>query len=976
MPDTAIAITTPARMDRPTSVLSGLDFESYLYNWAMYIAGEMYWNSDITQASVVMHIRGRGITISDMCSFYGTQPSTTGIFMEYDVNLDGEIHPLNIVGPAITTNKNACLQSNAAVEVTSANQSAAHKQIAAKWQQVADYMERMTWDEAKRGFIFDSTQKEGTNLVEVYCREIDSQSVPQVSDSKSGLALYRCDACDKHGITQTDNIPSAEEAGEDISETGLKTEVPCPECKAMVPAIVRPLPGKQMGASSVPVYDIKERIIPSFNFTIDTHGAKVEGLQGAEWLQIQELRTLVWMQTNFPGRTFSGPARWSYPVQAAYALSRGRWQYLNQQPRETLYASGHEKYEVRTIFLHEDAYASYRAPRDYSFVDSAGNTTFRIREGQSIAEAQEEFYGENQHGFKFQWCEQTLLTILDPSRDTLNFRDAFSDVHWSRESGSYLSSPNYSIVYIQDDITQLNTLNHNIIARNAVNPIFYDTHVFDKGDFSNEFIGTKKAALLPDFDMRGHVMSLPIPTPSPHLAQQMQWLWSIKDNVSLQTDAMRGQSTKGEPFAKARQDLETSYGNLTSVLKSFANCKVVTFKNQGKLAKKRWTLEQFQRVGSFFDEIWTEQDVEEMCEIDFDRDLIVSYREGSEMPSTPISKEMKFFGALQQLAGIPPEVALQAIGQDKWSRIVEKLGEYGDFDFDVSGLETDEIISQKRFIALAKLCLPFQDTSYDEIQMWKQKVVAIQPPSDTQVRQSIQGAQSAPNDPHAQQQAQAMVHPTPITQFDIVTEKIFHDSQIRFSQYEDMEQSQTFFVEQLRNEIGKTKPNEMLIAMLETLLGLIEQAVAGQKQEALAKDPQAQAAAAEQSQIAEEAQNKHAADMAKATADAAMNDKKIEIENKKLDLEAAKVKIEAHRADRDALLDVAKHVDGQDSEMPEAAKPVEEPIDQISIAYKDVPASAQQQILDHAGIKVSKADLEKKQKADQKPAMTKTPPKK
>lgn len=946
--------TTSQNFQRAQSSDS-IDLESWCYGWAMYIRAQQAAQRSLTEACVTLHVRARCLTVSDMVSGYGTRTETRGQWLNYDPTLDGDSHPINIVGPAFTTNKNACLQSNSATEVTPANQSAQHKQIAQKWQRVADFFERTGWSESKRAFIFDDVQKGGTDLIDTYCKEYDKQSVPKVGEGNAGLAMYQC-GCGKSGIMQS-SAPEGE------------AMVECPECGQPANAVVKSIPGLMMGQGEVPTYDIVDEVISFFNFTADVYGGKVGGIQTMNWLQIQKLRDRTWMQTNYPHLSFTGPANWSYPLRVDYALARGRWQYFNQQPTTESYGWGHEKYEVKEIYLHEDAYASYRASQDFEFVDAKGKKTFRIKQGQSIADAQKACYGENQHGFKFVWNEDRLLDIPGPAKEELCFRYRFSDVHWSRESGSYLSSPNYSVVFIQDDMTLLNTLNHNIIAANAANPIFFDSTIFEQGDFSKQFIGTKNAMLLdPTMSLRDKVISLPIPTPSPYLQQQMQWLWQVKDSVTQVTPALRGETQRDQPYAAQRQQLEQSYGNLTSVLKSFAQCKDTTFLNKARLAKKVWVTEQFQRVGSMFGELWTEQDVEEMCEIDFERDLIVSYREGSEMPSTPMSKELKFFGALQQLGaaihGLPPEVAMQIVTPDKWAIVIEQLGEFGGFDFDVSGLEIDEVISQKRFISLAKLCEPYQNVTFEQIARMKQRVVAVQPPSEDVFAQAQQLAQTDP------EQAQAMVRPTPITAFDLETEKIIGASEIRFSEYEDLDQQQKFFVEQLRTEIGKPKPNEMLIAMLEVLLGALGQQLDAQKQEAMAKDPQVQAMQA-QKDIEEK---QHAADMAKNTADAALADKKLELESAKIDLEKQKVQIEAHQADRDAVLDLAKHASenegcGADVE-PSLAHKVSE-----SMSYKDAPPSIRRQMEAQAGMKPATSEegkvemAAKKQEAKPKPVM-------
>lgn len=833
---------------------SQLEFEAWLYNWSDYIRREAFKNRKLTEMSVTLHRRDRGLTLSDMCGRYGIRADTAGRWLDYDQELDGEIHPINIVGPAISTNTNACLQSNSETEVKSANASALHKNIALKWKKVADFFERTGWNETKRAFVFDATQKDGTLLVDTVIRPAGTTTVPRASQS-GGVAIYECPSCGINGIAQTPAEEQAEqEVTNDAAEETTEQMVQCHGCGEQVPGKVLPMGGFDLAEENVETFKIDDELIPFYNFTIDTYNAKIKGIKGAKWLQIQRLWDRMKLETEYPRLSFSGASEWSYSICCDYALANSDWAFLNRQLRNSSGYMQFDMFEVKEIYLHEEAYENYRAPADFEFVNGKGEKCFKIKKGQSIAEAQEAMYGENQHGFKFVWNDQWLLDIIGPEKEEINFRNRFSDVHWDRKSGSYLSSPNYSIVYIQDDITLLNTLDHNIIARNAVVPVYYNSLVFDQGDFSKEYIGTKNAHLLPGADMTKSAFSLPIPTPSPYLSNKIGFLWSIKDTVSQVTPAMRGEEQKGAPYAAQRQQLEQSYGSLTSVLKSFAQCKCEVFKHKARLASKRWSLEQFQKVGSMFGEIWTEEDVAEMCDIDFDADLIVSYRDGSEMPSTTMTKELKFYAALQQLI---PLVQANGMPLDKnaMQQIMKKIDENGEFDFDLTGLEVNELIAQKRYIELAAICQQYADVTFEQVQEAQQQVVSVEPPDAQTVQQAIQLAQSAPDDPNAVAQAKQMMQGTPITALDLLTEQIFAQSQIRFSKYEDLPQQQEFFVEMLRAEIGKTKPNEVLRLMLEFLLGALEQQILTLQQEQQMKDPAYQAQMAAEKAAAASADN-------------------------------------------------------------------------------------------------------------------------
>lgn len=888
---------------------TGVAFEDYLSSWADYIWRQQKQVRKLVEMSVTIHRRARGLTISDQYGGYGTRTTTQGQWLDYDPDQDGgPVHPINIVNQAISTNKNACLQSNVAIEVNSRNASAKHKQIALRWQRVADYLDMETWDEATRNFIFDATQKDGTLLVRSYPKEKSSQSVPQVGQSNLGLAVYHCPECKAPGITQAE-MPEE-------SEGMAEMQVPCTKCGTPVDAVAKSISSLSLNEGEVPVYDIETELIPFYNFTIDTYGAKIKGIQGAKWLQVQKLTDRMELETRYPHMQFAGAQNWCYPLRCDYALASADWSYLNGWGinRGTW---EFDRMEERSIHLHEDAYSNYRAPADYEFINAKGKRTFTIKKDQSIKDAWNALYPDQDiTGFKFVWSDERVLEVCDPEVEEVDFRKTFSDVHWSRESGTYLSSPFYSIVTIQDDITLLNTLHTNIVSRNAWNPVYYNSLIFDKADFAQEYIGSKNAALGPDGDIQKTAMQLPVATPSPHLQTQLTFLWEIKDSVTAVTPAMRGEQQRDTPYAAQRQQLEQSYGNLTSVLKSFAQCKTSTFKQQANLCKQRWTLEQFQRVGSMFGEPWGEEEVEEMCAIDFDQDLRISYRSGSEMPQSNLSKEMKFFGALQQLMPFV-EAFPQLLGSDKLTQILQKIDEYGDFDFDLTGLEVNELLAQKRFMELAEICQQYASVTLDQLDQMRQQVVALEPPKPEAIAQAQQLAQTG------DAQAQALMKPTPITALDLLTEQIFHQSEIRFSPYEDLDQQKSFFVEALRGEQGKTNVNVVLVEMLTTLLGMLDQALQQKQQEAMQNDPQVAMAREQAANEKEEADADRQVDIAKIQSDDMNQAADRELEEREM---KATIAVDLMKVGAEQEHDMSKTViQGKIQKEVQAAKPMPKP---------------------------------------------------
>jgi hypothetical protein len=607
---------------------------------------------------------------------------------------------------------------------------------------------------------------------------------------------------------------------DDTPEEG-EHEITCPECGGQAMGIVKAMDGFELEESAGHSVKISREIVPFFNFVIDSYGAKSKGIDGAKWLQIHGLCDRAELEAEFPQFEFGSPEFWSYQPQCGFALASADWSYLNGSRNGSNGYAEFDRFEERAIYLHEDSYRNYRSPSDFPFVNGRGEQTFNIKTGETIAEAQIRQFGKNLHGFKVVWINERLRDIPSAEKEIINFRDRFTSVHWLRDSSGFNSAPYWSIASVQDDITLYNTMDHNITAQNAVVPVYYDSLAFEEKDFSKSYVGTKNSALLDGKGLKDVITTLPAPTPSPHLANRLQFLWSIKDEISQVQPAMRGDAQKGETFAAQRQQLEQSYGLLTPVLKSFAQALVTEFRQQAKVIKDHWTLKDFQKVSSMYGEVWTDEDVQEMCEVDFDADLIIDYRQGSEMPQSNFSRELKFAQGLSQLMPLL-QIAPNAVDADKFQKIIAKLDEYGDFDFDLTGLEVDELISQKRIIELTQISQQYEGLGLVEIEEAKTKIIGMDEMGE------------------------------PISALDTILEQIFNQSAIRFSKYENLEQQGKTFTEALKSEIGREKPNYLLIELLQTVLALVEEAINQMKTEAMQNSPEAQLAAEQERKLLEQ----------------------------------------------------------------------------------------------------------------------------
>lgn len=820
--------------------------EQYFTLWMRRLENETLSMRRLTEMYVTMHRRFRGVTISDQFGYFGTRPDTDGYWIDYDPEQDGEVHPINIVRPDIRANVSALLQVNVGVDVEPPNQDAKNRDRAEKIQALVDYFERHTWAESHRTLIFDGIQKEGVNLVENYqeAQTGREQTLYEPVEINSLVAKFQCEACGETGT---------KEIAEEEAEVYNQPQVACPFCGEAATSIVEGV--KNYGLKEVPhsTTDIKHRIWSGFNFVIDRRGARRDGIKSAKYLQIMDLVDRAELEADYPQFAFEGPFEWSWQLKCQHALAQADWSILHLYWSPTEESTEWDLFEKRRIFLHESAYRNYVSPSDWEFVDGNGKVKLTIKRGQTLSEAIEATYGKKFEAICLVFVNDRLIDIEDPEMDDPNFRNRFSDVHFLRDSGSYHSVPNWDSKQIQDDITLFNTLKTETAARNSVKPVWFNSEVFDISDFGREYIPSKDGALDPDTgNIQNQVFQPPIAKAADDINEHLQFLLGIRREVSGIQPAMLGEAQPGQPYAAQRQQLEQSFGLLTACSKSYAQMKVESTKQKIRMAFNTWTLEQFQGIASRNGETWTEEDVIDLVATDLDRDVIIDYVPGTEVPQGNLTRELKFWnGVREALPLIQAAMQSGTLDPDTFRQLLKRIDEFADFDFDLSGKETADAVAQKRFSALSEACEKYREVSSREIEQMKQEIVAAQPMIDPATGE-------AAIDELGQPAIQT------ITVFDTIAEQIHFAADLFFSPFEDAESQISFFTVEIMREMAKPKPNYMLVEIMQLIVGDFMSQQAEAQAAAAANDPALQQAEADRKAKGEgeEAKRAHDKEMA------------------------------------------------------------------------------------------------------------------
>lgn len=841
----------------------GYDPEQYLLLWEMRFQKHEKSMRKLWEMMTTMHRRFRGVTISDQFGYFGTMPTTEGRWVDYQPDLDGEVHPINIVRPDIRANVCALLQVEVGVQITSPNQDARFHEIAQQLQLLADFLRRDMWTEAERTLLFDGIQKEGTILNEIFIdrENARAQAVTLPTKLQQHYAILRCQQC---------GVEGAKEISPEQAEQHHGLNVNCPECDTPNDIEVKTLTNYDVDQSEIKTSEIGHKLHSGFNFLIDRQGAKRKGIQSAKYMRTMELVERCELEDTYPQFQFDSPYEWSFGLKCEQALASANWDMLYSAWMPSQHSPEWDLFQKNTNYLHESSYKNYISPTDWEFRGREGKLKFSIKRGQSWKDAVKNSMGSECQGYRYVFVNEHLIDIETPPDFEPNFRKCFTDCHFQRDSGSYHSIPHWDSVQLQDDITLFNTIKVETAARNSVEPVWFDSTIFDIHDFSRDYIPSKDGALDKETKIGDKVYKPPIAKSAEQLTEHLLFLMGVRREVSGVQPALLGESQPGQPYAAQRQQLDQAFGLLTSAAKSNAQMEVESTKQALMFCFEHYTIEQFQDVASRFGEHWDEQTVKALINTDLNRDVEVAYVEGTDQPQGRLAKELKFFQGLRE---IMPFVEAGIVPAPIMTQILKRVDDFAGFDFDLSGAETTDALAQKRFRKLSEVCAEFKPLTRDDIDEYKQTVVAYQPApaqlpaapagmqmsdgNDSETAETPDGdesggPQSAPssqNTPPPQaantgvQRAGGAEIPTPpqitppqpITAWDMMSEEIIAAADIYISPVEDVAAQAAFFLPMVTLELARPQPNYVLVDMLEWLLDQFQQRIPPPQ------DPEAQA---------------------------------------------------------------------------------------------------------------------------------------
>jgi len=247
----------------------------------------------------------------------------------------------------------------------------------------------------------------------------------------------------------------------------------------------------------------------------------------------------------------------------------------------------------------------------------------------------------------------------------------------------------------------------------------------------------------------------------------------MKGDVTLTTPAMLGQAQPNEPYAAQALQKQSSLGLLAPAEISKALAKVHWAKQQLRCAQRYLTEEDAESLLKL-NPNWNEDTILAFKECNLDEDLIITYKQGTEIPQSLIEREIKLDKTLQQFIMLGGVGDGQLIPPDAIKEVIAEIIQSSGLDIDIGNNESNLRLAERRYDTLTEL------------------LKGIPPTENAQIIQAI-GAEVL---------ALPVFQPLENEDYGVIIE---------------------FYADKTRNEAARETPNYLLIALLNGLIKLEKQ---------------------------------------------------------------------------------------------------------------------------------------------------------
>lgn len=612
-----------------------------------------------TQNAVTLIRRFRGNSKSDSLGCFSTNQGSTAWLGDAQGSMDfANMHPLNIVKPAVIIYMSAMITARVALKIDSANKNPTLGGAANIMKGLYEFMDNREgyWDECLEAQIGQMSQLHyGWFLKSDHNPNRDSEDIMQ----------------DEWGM---EDMPTA---GKYVCQCGAggpyfpkenEQEFTCPKCGK--PAEVVEKSG--MAPMEVPKGQKKARIgsnqttvVSPFEIRLDERKTMGGRLKDAQWFEWHPLLTEAEMDEQFSGFDYGKtPAEWSFPMRWKYRLETGVDIFTRKDLNDMV-----RLWEVRNRWLRPEMYANRVEPSTYQMRDGNGRVIFEIGKDEKLIDKFPDGFlykisngSQGNHG--------VLLPFIEPS----DFTKEWVYGGFTPDAFSFWMQPIIELIQLNDDATEMYTIDIQHRERNSQVSVVFNDQAFDEDSFENDLIPTKRG-----FDLNGlapdHYFSTFEMPAMQEAMQGLKMIMELAPTIGAPQPAAAGAPSPGEPYAAQLLQKQSSLGKLSPSQQSKARAKKEWFVQQACIAQDTWPPEKFEYLRTRLGEEWKEEDIEAFLNCDIRRDIEVDYVLGTEVPTSQVERELKLNNLISQVGPLlsvnpnllPPEVVsewLQSQGID------------------------------------------------------------------------------------------------------------------------------------------------------------------------------------------------------------------------------------------------------------------------------------------------------------------------
>lgn len=614
------------------------------------------------QSMYSMCRRFRGQTPSDLFGMFNKD----GVWLEHDSF--ATLHGTNIFQSLIRGAEANFTQAGIKLKMTAQNNNFQNRATEKVMSAIYESLNEKEWTETTEAEMFYAAILKCNYFVLTrFNKGKGAATLPQPEfetiNYETG-GLYVCGKC-----YHSDNFSSVQDTSE-CAKCGNPNLTVIDDPKAYaedVPASFKPVPAGEM----------ETIIADGFDFEIDDTDGTNSDITKAKWAEWHFLCDKDELKRLYPHLKLEQKPKWSYGTRWKMALKR--YSSSEVYPKEKFDLN---QYEMRYIWLDKSKCESYVAPENFQL------GSFSIQKGQRLSDVCPD-------GCIFGVVNDELAFI-----DNENKNDVLSAGCWLADPLSFWGLGARAGLNIQKKINQLDNINMEGIARALRGAIVYDPEAIAGASLegANTNIPLRKG-----FDRKGEAIesffrAIDVSGLSSDSMIYLTNQFDLMQKIMGVPDAALGESDEHNQTLGGQQLLaQRAVGLLIPAKKSQGRAKELWFVQQAKGIQRYYSNERIKQFGLRFGEEILDDEIEAFRAADLDRDVMVKYVEGSEVPVTREVKEQKLVGMVAEgLVPLTPKVS---------AKLADIAG-VGD-DIDVGFYRKNMKLAQKRFTYL-KETLEFQ----------------------------------------------------------------------------------------------------------------------------------------------------------------------------------------------------------------------------------------------------------------------------